>query len=194
MLSRLWRDAGLLQFPGAAQCVRRGLQEELRQTLLLIANRLAVHFRHVAERLPLDVARVSHEEVVRFHRALAPRDRRLLDERLLGDDVRELIDELRHVERRLAEQFGFLVALASPGARAQKDDGEDSDDEATCGHQHLPQAGLKTRLYFTAARTLSIQARPSAMTEDSLSVSILRSRISTLPLTTVVRTSSPRMT
>ncbi len=153
MLSRLWRDAGVLQVPGAAQCARRGLQEELRQPLLLIANRLAVHFRDIAERLPLDVARIPHEQIVRSHRALAPRDRRLLHERLLGDDVRELIDELRYVERGLGEELVFLVALGSPGARAQEDDGDDADDDDACRHQKLlpSQAGLKTRLYFTAA-------------------------------------------
>ena len=97
----------------AAQRVYDGLQEQLRQALLLIANRLAVHFRHVAERLPLGVARISHEEIIRFHRSLATRNGRLLHKRLLGDDVRELIDELRHVVRGLGEELVVLV-LAEP--------------------------------------------------------------------------------
>src|SRR6476659_2814847 len=46
----------------------------------------------------------------------------------------------------------------------------------------------------TAARTLSLQLRASASTAFSSSVSILRSRITILPLTIVERTSSPRVT
>ena len=45
----------------------------------------------------------------------------------------------------------------------------------------------------TAARTFSAQPRASASTAAPSSVSTLRSRISTLPLTIVVRTSSPRV-
>jgi hypothetical protein len=70
--------------------------------------------------VPLDVLRVPHQEIVRLHRALAPRDRRLLHERLFGDDVRELIDELSDVQRGLGEELVFLVTLGGPCGRYRR--------------------------------------------------------------------------
>ncbi len=45
--------AGFLQLPGPADRARRRLEEQPGQPLFLVAHRLAVHFRDIAEDLPL---------------------------------------------------------------------------------------------------------------------------------------------
>src|SRR5262249_42102842 len=111
-----------------------------------------------------------------------------------GDEVdrdpgRHRADEIRHEDESAledADKVDFLgrgiIAFDLPGKLAN------APLNRTRVEQHFHPIGS----YFpTAARTRDANVRASASTSASLSVCILRSRISTRPLTIVVFTSSP---